>query len=60
MADLFRDSPVGQIIQFITKNKFLEYYEENDGFQCPNSYARHPTPIADFKVELGPSSVEPF
>jgi DHA1 family multidrug resistance protein-like MFS transporter len=47
MAELFRESPVGQIIRFITKNKFLKYSEEKDGFQCPSSYARRSTPTSD-------------
>jgi DHA1 family multidrug resistance protein-like MFS transporter len=42
MADLFRESTVGQIVRFITKGRFLKYSEEKDGFLCPNYYTQHP------------------
>ncbi|THX26755.1 putative caffeine resistance protein 5 [Aureobasidium pullulans] len=30
MSDLFRDAPVGQMIRWMTKNKYLQYPEEKD------------------------------
>lgn len=39
MSDLIRDSPIGQLIRFITKNRVLLYPEEKPGFQCPTCYA---------------------
>lgn len=33
-----RDSSLGQLIRFITKNKVLLYEEEKPGFSCPTCY----------------------
>lgn len=38
MSDILREAPLGQAIRFLTKNKFLKYPEEIEGFQCPNAY----------------------
>lgn len=38
MSDLIREAPVGQIIRFITRNKFLQYPEEKPGFELPEAY----------------------
>jgi len=38
MSDLFRDAPVGQIIRFVTRNRYLQYAEEKADFQIPSSY----------------------
>ena len=35
MADLVRESPIGQVIRFVTRNKYLRYPEEIPGFQIP-------------------------
>src|SRR5436305_13335699 len=35
MADLIRESPIGQVIRFVTRNKYLRYPEEIAGFQIP-------------------------
>jgi MFS transporter, DHA1 family, multidrug resistance protein len=35
MADLIRESPIGQVIRFATRNKYLRYPEEIEGFQIP-------------------------
>jgi DHA1 family multidrug resistance protein-like MFS transporter len=43
MTDLFRESPVGQIVRVITKGRFLKYSEEKDGFSCPDSFTQHPS-----------------
>jgi len=44
MSDLLRETPVGQIIRYFTKNKIFKYPEEKEGFQCPSSYARCDAP----------------
>lgn len=38
MSALFRDSALGQLIRYATKNKVLLYPEERQDFQCPSSY----------------------
>jgi DHA1 family multidrug resistance protein-like MFS transporter len=38
MSDLLRDAPVGQVIRWVTRNKYLQYPEEKADFQCPSSY----------------------
>jgi MFS transporter, DHA1 family, multidrug resistance protein len=35
MADLIRESPIGQVIRFATRNQSLKYPEEIAGFQIP-------------------------
>lgn len=57
MSALFRDSALGQLIRYGTKNKFLLYPEEQPDFQCPSSYRSHEadgphaTPTIDKKPE---------
>lgn len=38
MDSVFRDSSLGQVIRFATRNRVLQYPEEIDGFQCPTAY----------------------
>lgn len=38
MSDMIRDAPLGQLIRLITRNKFLQYPEEREGFQLPTNY----------------------
>ncbi|KAL8931362.1 MAG: hypothetical protein Q9211_007017, partial [Gyalolechia sp. 1 TL-2023] len=38
MADLFREAPIGQIIRFVSGNKFFLYPEERPDFQLPEAY----------------------
>ncbi|KAH7189259.1 major facilitator superfamily domain-containing protein [Fusarium flagelliforme] len=38
MADLIRDAPLGQLIRFVTRNKYLQYPEEKPGFKLPESW----------------------
>lgn len=38
MSALLRDAPVGQVIRWITKNKYFQYPEEKSGYQLPASY----------------------
>jgi MFS transporter, DHA1 family, multidrug resistance protein len=35
MHDLIRDSALGQVIRFVTRNKYLRYIEESESFQHP-------------------------
>ena len=35
MADILRESPLGQIIRFVTRGRYLRYPEEVEGFQIP-------------------------
>ncbi|KAL8945582.1 MAG: hypothetical protein Q9222_007891, partial [Ikaeria aurantiellina] len=38
MTDLIRDAPAGQIIRYLTGNKYLQYPEEKPDFQLPEAY----------------------
>lgn len=38
MADLIRDAPMGQVIRWITKNKYFKYPEEREDFQLPEPW----------------------
>ena len=38
MSDLIRDAPIGQIIRYVTGNKYLQYPEERSDYVCPRSY----------------------
>ncbi|GKT93061.1 major facilitator superfamily transporter [Colletotrichum tofieldiae] len=38
MAQIIRDAPVGQLIRFVTHNKFLQYPEERPDFQLPQQW----------------------
>lgn len=40
MSALIRDAPVGQIIRYLTKGRFLKYPEEQPDFQVPAAYRR--------------------
>ena len=35
MADIIREAPLGQLIRYFTRNKFLKYPEEEEGFEIP-------------------------
>lgn len=35
MPDLFRDAPIGQLVRFGTRKRYLEYPEATDHWQCP-------------------------
>lgn len=45
MSALIRDAPAGQLIRYFTKNRFLQYPEEQADFQLPAAYTRHTRPI---------------
>ncbi|KAF5969123.1 hypothetical protein FBULB1_10403 [Fusarium bulbicola] len=38
MSDLIRDAPLGQLIRFVTRNKYLQYPEEKPDFRLPESW----------------------
>ncbi|EFQ31012.1 major facilitator superfamily transporter [Colletotrichum graminicola] len=38
MAQIIREAPVGQLIRFVTRNKFLQYPEERPDFQLPQPW----------------------
>ncbi|KAL1302463.1 hypothetical protein AAFC00_002855 [Neodothiora populina] len=38
MSDLIRDAPFGQLVRYITKNKYLRYPEERSDFELPSCY----------------------
>ncbi|PNY29858.1 Caffeine resistance protein 5, partial [Tolypocladium capitatum] len=38
MADLIRDAPLGQLIRWASKNKYLQYPEEKAGFELPRPW----------------------
>jgi DHA1 family multidrug resistance protein-like MFS transporter len=38
MEDVIREAPIGQIIRWITKNRLLQYPEENPNFELPAAY----------------------
>ncbi|KAH7327945.1 major facilitator superfamily domain-containing protein [Stachybotrys elegans] len=38
MEAIIRDAPLGQIIRFLTKNKYLQYPEEKPDFQLPECW----------------------
>lgn len=38
MSDLIREAPIGQVIRFISRNKFFQYPEEKAGFELPDAY----------------------
>lgn len=41
MSALFRDSALGQLVRYATKNKLLLYPEERPDFQCPSHYQKN-------------------
>jgi len=45
MSALIRDAPIGQIIRYVTGNRFLLYPEEQPDFQIPAAYNRHIRPL---------------
>ncbi|KAK0102843.1 hypothetical protein ONS96_005475 [Cadophora gregata f. sp. sojae] len=38
MAELLREAPLGQIIRWVTKGRYLQYPEEKEGFELPATY----------------------
>lgn len=41
MADIIRDSALGQIIRFASGKRYLKYAEEKDGFEFPTPVVEH-------------------
>ncbi|KAK1237769.1 hypothetical protein MKX07_003605 [Trichoderma sp. CBMAI-0711] len=38
MADLIRDAPLGQVVRWVTRNKYFKYPEEREDFQLPEPW----------------------
>lgn len=38
MSDLIREAPAGQLVRFLTKNRWFQYPEEKPDFQLPEAY----------------------
>ncbi|KND88474.1 Caffeine resistance protein 5 [Tolypocladium ophioglossoides CBS 100239] len=59
MADLIRDAPLGQLIRWVTKNKYLQYPEEKAGFKLPQPWQDmldSPNALGDDESREHPSS----
>ncbi|KAI0019546.1 major facilitator superfamily transporter [Xylariomycetidae sp. FL0641] len=55
MAQTIRDAPVGQLIRFLTGNRWLQYPEEKDDFELPEIWAQM-LKADSFEPEPSPSS----
>jgi|UniRef100_A0A7S3K393 DHA1 family multidrug resistance protein-like MFS transporter len=52
MSDIIRDAPLGQLIRFVTRNKYLQYPEEKPDFKLPEVWEtviNNPDAIIDEK-----------
>jgi DHA1 family multidrug resistance protein-like MFS transporter len=58
MLALIRDAPAGQLIRYITKNRFLQYPEEQADFQIPAAYT-HPTRPLPKRLSTSSSEASP-
>jgi DHA1 family multidrug resistance protein-like MFS transporter len=38
MRDTLREAPFGQLVRYITRNRYFQYPEEMDGFEIPEGY----------------------
>lgn len=38
MQGVIRDAPFGQLVRYVTRNRFFKYPEELAGFECPETY----------------------
>ena len=47
MSDIFREAPMGQLIRYITHNKYLQYPEEKPDFKCPTCYSHEDAPKSE-------------
>lgn len=47
MADLVRDAPIGQLLRWLTSNRYLQYAEEVPGFEIPASWTRRSSKDSD-------------
>jgi DHA1 family multidrug resistance protein-like MFS transporter len=57
MFDLIRDSSFGQIGRYVTKNKYLQYSEEQKGFQHPH-YPQETEKSDTRNLPISPSEVD--
>lgn len=58
MSALLRDAPVGQIIRWVTHNKYLQYPEEKPDFQRPNAYQDRKAIGSDASSVASPEPLE--
>ncbi|KAF6795011.1 Transporter mfs1-like protein 1 [Colletotrichum musicola] len=59
MAQIIRDAPIGQLIRFFTRNKFLQYPEEKPDFQLPQQWLdvlNSEKTVGDAPVQAGTAS----
>ncbi|KAK9489716.1 major facilitator superfamily domain-containing protein [Lipomyces doorenjongii] len=56
MADLIREAPLGQIIRYLSGNKYFLYQDEKPDFKCPNSYG-HPETVKESMASFNASEV---
>ena len=60
MADVIREAPLGQVIRWLTGNKYLKYPEEEADFQLPKCYGHTErvdslSTIEEDKADLDPN-----
>lgn len=60
MADIIRDAPLGQVIRYFTRNKYLQYPEEKPGWKCPRDYAPPDQAKSVLSDATSPSSADGF
>jgi DHA1 family multidrug resistance protein-like MFS transporter len=56
MKDIIRDSTIGQLTRWISRNTVLQYVEETPGFQCTHCYAS--SSKDDKSIRVRPSDPE--
>lgn len=54
--DTIQDSAFGQLVRFITKDKFFKYVEETSEFQCPCGYDADSNSVEGSQPEVGGDS----
>ena len=59
MADIIRESPLGQVIRLVTRNKFLRYPEEKAGFHIPWDGVVNPSVAEKLADDSDASNHEP-
>lgn len=59
MSDLIREAPIGQLLRFITRNRILQYPEEQANFQMPEAWNTVLNGPNDEKSTPSRSSSEP-
>ena len=57
MADLFREAPFGQLVRFLSNDRFFRYPEETEDFRCPHCYQHDNSLPSEKNVEKGSDNV---